>query len=47
MLAFPSPLYYNMPAPAGMMELVDVVDSKSTTFWPASELENPCNSYVF
>ena len=30
MLAFPSPLYYNMPAPAGMMELVDVVDSKST-----------------
>ncbi len=29
MLAFPSPLYYNMPAPAGMMELVDVVDSKS------------------
>ena len=41
MLAFPSPLYYNMPAPAGMMELVDVVDSKSDSSAPALELANP------
>ncbi|MBQ1705342.1 MAG: hypothetical protein II028_05820, partial [Clostridia bacterium] len=30
-----------------MMELVDVVDSKSNSSQPAVRLENPCFSYVF
>ena len=40
-LAILTGLYYNTPTNAGMMELVDVVDSKSDSSAPAFGLANP------